>query len=66
MIFPKFSGQSLTKMSEIPIDTVKNIDKVEQICLLTTCTTKLLSYYTPPFLGFSPKKISENSILPFY
>ena len=32
-------------MSEISINTVENIAEVEQIILLTTCTTKLHSYY---------------------
>ena len=32
-------------MSEISLNTVENIDEVEQIILLTTCTTKLHRYY---------------------
>ena len=32
-------------MSEISINTVENIDEIDQIILLTTCTTKLHSYY---------------------
>ena len=43
-------------MSEISINTVKNIDELEQICLLTTCTTKLhVCYRVTLHFGFSPK-----------
>ena len=61
MIYPKFSEKSWTQMSEMSINTVKNIDEVEQICLLTSFTTKLHRYYrvTLHFLDFH-KKISEN------
>ena len=54
-------------MSEISIDTVEKIDEGEQKSLLTTYTTKLLSFYrvTLYFLSFH-KKIYENSTPPFY
>ena len=47
-------------MSEISVNTVENIDEVEQIIFLTTCTTKLLRCYRvtlhsldvhPPFIN---------------
>ena len=48
-------------MSEIFINTVENIDEVEQIILLTTCTTKLHRYYrvTLHFLDFHQKNFPE-------
>ena len=48
-------------MSEISINTVENIDKIDQIILLTTCTTKLQRYYrvTLHFLDFDQKKFPE-------
>ena len=48
-------------MSEISISTVENIDEVEQLILLTTCTTKLHRYYrvTLHSLDFQQKKIPE-------
>ena len=67
-VFPKFSRPSWTKMSEISINTVENIAEVEQIILLTTCTTKLHSYYrvTLHFFLCSQKNFSRNSKPPFY
>ena len=41
MIFLKFSRPSWSKMSDISMNSVENIDGVEQIYLLTTCTAKL-------------------------
>ena len=65
--FPKiFQAKSWTKMSKMSINTVKQIDEVEQISLLTTCTIQnfidiiRLSY---SFLIF-PEIISGNP-LPF-
>ena len=54
-------------MSEISINTEENINEVEQKSLLTTCTTTLLRYDKgyPTFFGFSPKRFSEISTLPF-
>ena len=54
-------------MSEKPINTVENIDKVEQISLITTCTTRIHRYYgvTLHFYGFSPKKFPKIP-RPFY
>ena len=48
-------------MSEISINTVENIDEIEQIFLLITCTTKLHRYYrvTLHFLDFHQKKFPE-------
>ena len=48
-------------MSEISINTVENIDEVEQIILLTTCTTKLHRYYrvTLHFLDFHQKNFPD-------
>ena len=48
-------------MSEISINTVENIAEVEQIILLTTCTTKLHSYYrvTLHFFYFHQKNFPE-------
>ena len=60
MIFPKFSRPSWTKMNEISVSTVENIDGVEQINLLTSCTTKLHRFY-PIFFGFSQKHFPQNS-----
>ena len=67
VIFLKCLGQSWTKKSEMSMKTVKNVDEFEQICLLTTCTTKLHSYnrVTTDFLDFQQKK-SKNSTHPFY
>ena len=42
--FPKVA-QGCTKMSEISVNTVENIDEVEQKSFLNTCTTKLHRYY---------------------
>ena len=62
MIFPKFSVQSWTKMSEISANTVKTNNEVEQINLLTTCATTLHRYLrvTQLFL-LSPIWNLENS-----
>ena len=58
----KFSRPSWTKMSEIAINTVEKIE-VEQISLLTTCTTKLYKYHrlnlhfwilTKKYIKFNP------------
>ena len=59
---------SWTKMSEIPINTVEKFFKVEQISLLTTCTTRLHRYYrvTLHFLDFHQKIFPEIPPLPFY
>ena len=67
-VFPKFSRPSWTKMSEISINTVENIAEVEQIILLTTCTTKLHSYYrvTLHFFYFHQKIFPEIPTPPFY
>ena len=56
-------------MSEISINTVENNDEIDQIILLTTCTTQLHRYYrvTLLFLDFHQnKKKSENFPSPFY
>ena len=47
-------------MSEISRDTSETINEVEQIILLTTCTTKSHRYYrvTLHFLDFQQKKFS--------
>ena len=62
-VFQKFSRPNWTKMSEISINTLENIDEVDQIILLTTCTTKLHRYYriTLHFLDFHQKIFSWNS-----
>ena len=54
-------------MSEISMNTVKNIDEVEQINLLTTSTTKLHRYYrvTLHFLDFHQKNFPEIPTPPF-
>ena len=66
-VFPKFSRPKGTKMSEIAINIVENIDEVEQIVFLTTCTTKLHRYYrvTLHFLDFHQKNFPEIPP-PFY
>ena len=48
-------------MNEISINTVENIYEIYQIILLTTCTTKLHSYYrvTLHFSDFHQKNVSE-------
>ena len=62
-------------MSEISINTVENIDEVEQKSLLITCAAKLHRYYwvTVHFLDFHRKdfpKVSPTPLLltpsPFY
>ena len=64
IIFPDFSRPSWTKISEISINAVANINEVEQISLLFTCITKLHRYcrVTLHFFGFSPKNFLK--ILP--
>ena len=54
-------------MSEISINTVENIDEIDQIILLTTCTTKLHRYYrvTLHFLDFQQKNSPEIPPPPF-
>ena len=49
-------------MSEISINTVKNIDEIDQIILLTTCTTKLHRYYriTLHFLDFPKSRVISH------
>ena len=65
MIFPTFFRPSWTKMNEISINTVENIDEVDQIIFLTTCTTKLHRYYrvTLQFLDFHQKNFPEIPLL---
>ena len=48
-------------MSEISINTVENIDEVDQIILLTICTTKLHRYdrVTLHVFDFHQKKLPE-------
>ena len=60
-VFQKFSRPILIKMSEISINTVENIDEIDQIIFLTTCTTKLHRYYrvTLHSLDFQQKKFPE-------
>ena len=55
-------------MSEISINKGENIDEIDQIILLTTCTTKLHRYHrvTLHFLDFHQKIFSRNSNHPFY
>ena len=66
MIFPEFSRLSWTKVSEISIKTVENIDEVEWINLSTTCATKLHRYYrvTLHILNFHKKKFQKFQPLP--
>ena len=54
-------------MSEISINTVENIDEIDQIILLTTCATKLHRYYrvTLHFLDFHQKNFPEIPPPPF-
>ena len=54
-------------MSEISINTVENIDEIDQIILLTTCTTKLHRYYrvTLHFLDFHQQVFPQISSPPF-
>ena len=54
-------------MSEISINTVENITEVEQIILLTTCTTKVHRYYrvTLQFLDFHQKTLRKFHTNPF-
>ena len=60
--FPNILRLSWTKMSEISMNTVENIDEVDQISLLTTCNTKLHRSYrvTLHFLQFH-QNITKNS-----
>ena len=55
-------------MSEISINKVENIDEIDQIILLTTCTTKLHRYYrvTLHFLDFHQKYFPEIPHPSFY
>ena len=55
-------------MSEISINTVENIDEIDQIILLTTYTTKLHIYYrvTLHFFDFHQKKFPEIPPLFYY
>ena len=50
------------------MNTVENIDEVEQIILLTTCTTQLHRYHRLPyfFLDFHQKDFTEIPPPPFY
>ena len=52
-------------MSEISLNTVENIGEVEQISLLTTCTTKLHIHYKVTLHYFLQKEIPKIP-LPFY
>ena len=54
-------------MSEISINTVENMDEVDQIILLTTFTTKLDRYYrvTLHFLDFH-QQVFPQIPPPFY
>ena len=47
-------------MSEISINAVENIDEIEQIFLLITCTTKLDRYYRVTLHFFNHLVISKN------
>ena len=55
-------------MSEISINTVENIDEIDQIILLTTFTTKLHRYYrvTLHFLDFHQQVFPQILSPPFY
>ena len=48
-------------MSEKSMNTVEHTDEVEQISLLSSCTTKLHRYNRVTLLIFIKKKLSENS-----
>ena len=51
---------------QISINTVENIDEVDQIIFLTTCTTKLHRYYrvTLHFLDFQQKNFFPKFVRP--
>ena len=66
-IFPELEV-SRTKMSEISLNTVENVDEVEQKSLLITCAAKLHRYHwvTLHFLYFLRKDFPKIPPTPFY
>ena len=64
-IFPKISRPRWTKMSEISLNIVENIDEDTQKSLLITCTTKLHNIIWSTYIfSIFTKKISWNSTPP--